>query len=300
MRAFVHGHEDLVVTRLLADAERHAAEGQGRTALLLLAWGSRVAARSRGPDVLLSYHRVRAALLAAEVSATRGGTPSVPASPPDVHEQGAGLGFPAPRFPAHPPELDRGAFIPPAPRHAAVPVGAAPGPPIGATRRRRVGGRAMLGFALLTCTVMAAPGLRAILRVRVGADQAAEITKQAERALAAGNPRAALAVAERAGAPQPDLLLVRGRALAAIGDTSAAAAELRRISLHPVATAAEALAAAQMLASWPGQTNAAADAYVRAFAAGLPESEWPEVMEALRRAGRGREADRVAGLLRSR
>lgn len=294
------GPEDPVITRLLADAERHAADGQGRTALLLLAWASRVASRSRAPDVLLSYHRVRAALVAAEPLATRSDAPPRGDAGTGVHERVAGLGFPAPRFPAHPPELDRDAFIPPAPRVISVPMGAAPERPIQASRRFRGRGPAVLGLALLTCTVMAAPGLRAILRVGAGVDEPAEITTRAERALAAGDPGSALAIAERAHAPQPRLLLVRGKALAAMGDTSRAAAELRRVGVHPAATAAEAVAAARTLAAWPGQENAAADGYVQAFAAGLPESEWPEVMEALRRAGRGREADRVAGLLGTR
>ena len=292
----MHRQEDPVVSRLLADAERHAARGQRRTALLLLAWGSRVAARSRTPDILLSYHRVRAALASAEASATHGGAASLPASPPMVHERGAGLGFPEPRFPARPPELDREAFIPHAPRPAPVPVGAAPERPIAVTRRSRGGGRPVVGLALLACAVLAAPGLRAVLGV---GDPAEITTRAAERALDAGDPGRALAITERVGAPQPRLLLVRGRALVATGDTSGAAAELRRITMEPMATAAEALAAARMLASWPGQANAAADAYVQAFSAGVPRSVWPEVMDALRRAGRNGEANRVGEYLRA-
>jgi hypothetical protein len=65
------------------------------------------------------------------------------------------------------------------------------------------------------------------------------------------------------------------------------------------ATAAEAAEAARLLAAWPGHSDAAADAYVAAFAAGLPRASWPEVIEALRRARRGREADRVANFLQS-
>jgi hypothetical protein len=288
-----------VVSRLLTDAERHAAHGRAREALLLLAWAAQVAPRGWVTEVLLSYHRTRAHVTPSDDSGAPGaGTP--PDRSGDLSQERPGatdtLGFPVPRFPAHPPELDREAFIP----HRRRP---APGP---LPTPREHPGRAARSFpprvptaarlALLALIAVLAPGLRGVLSAVWGRES---VAAQAEQAIAAGEAGRALELAERVGEPLPRLLLLRGRARLALGDTLGAVAELRVAAAHRGATAAEAAEAARLLASWPGHANAAADAYVAAFAAGLPRASWPEVIEALRRARRGWEADRVANFLQS-
>jgi hypothetical protein len=48
----------------------------------------------------------------------------------------------------------------------------------------------------------------------------------------------------------------------------------------------------------PGAEAEVADAYLRAFGAGLPRGEWPQVIDALDRAGRRAQADRLRAMLR--
>jgi hypothetical protein len=120
----------------------------------------------------------------------------------------------------------------------------------------------------------------------------------AEEALRAGEPARALSITGEVGDPGTDVLLVRARAFLALGDTSAGAATLLAAAAHPRASGSQAGEAARLLAEIPGRENAAADAYLHAFAEGLPPEQWPMAAAALERAGRWEHARRLREISR--
>ncbi|HEX6041579.1 hypothetical protein [Longimicrobium sp.] len=292
----VHEARDAFVLRLLADAERHAADGRSREAMLLLGWASRAASHDAVPSVLLAYHRIRAtrsATASAGATAEQGD-----ADLPDAVPHGArqvetdALGFPVPQFPTRVPELDRCAFVP------RVPL---PSP----AREVRNDAQVQRRLQPRILTAVAIAGAAAItlfstgrVRAPAGAVVSQEVVAEAGAALRDGDAVRALALADRVSDPAPEVLLLRGRGRLALGDTLVAAENLWAAASHSRATAAEALEAARLLASIPGQEDAAADAYVSAFSAGLPRGHWAEAIDALRRAGRAGEAGRLTELLR--
>lgn len=289
----VHEAGHAFVLRLLADAERHAAEGRSREAMLLLGWASRGASHDALPAVLLAYHRIRATTLAtasAGSAAGQGGAglPGVPRGPRQVGTDA--LGFPVPRFPTRVPELDCGAFVPiiraPAPA-GAVRKHAGVQPP---RVQRRLSAATVAGAVAITLLAYGAIWLRA--STGVSFDPMAEV----EAALREGDAAQALALIERIPEPPPGLLVLRGRTRLTLGDTLLAASDFRAAAADPRASPAEALEAARVLATISGEGDAAADAYVDAFSAGLPPEQWGEVIDALRKVGRVGEAGRVAAL----
>jgi hypothetical protein len=274
-----------LLPRLVGDAESCAAAGRYREALLLLRWASRICADDDLPVVLLAYHRVRAA----RPRPLDPGPSRVPAGTEPARLQVAGggpvpadhLGFPVPRFPTGPLSIDTGGFVP-APRvHARVPARGSSAPPPGPARRRS---RAFpLGLA--------AAGILALWVVRGGLPDGWGILVETAPPSAHGS---APAPADDAA---PAVLLARGGALLAAGDTGAAIAALDSASAHPLAGHREAREAAEQLTRLPGGAERAANAYLRAFEAGLPREEWPVAAAALERAGRPQQAERLRSLI---
>lgn len=120
----------------------------------------------------------------------------------------------------------------------------------------------------------------------------------AEHALSPGNTGRALQTASAlggAGEAVPHEHLVLGRALLAAGDTAGAVAAFARAaqtdSRGPIAWTA-----AETLARLPGHSASAADAYLLAFAAGLPAERAQTVARAQELAGRPERAQRVRDL----
>lgn len=264
--------------------------------MLLLGWASRAASHDALPAVLLAYHRIRATTLATASagSAAGQGDADLPGGVPRGSRQVGtdALGFPVPRFPTRVPELDRCAFVPRFP--LASPA-----------REVRADAQVQRRLQPRILTVVAIAGVAAVtllptgrLPVPTGTGVSLDMVAEAGTALRDGDAVRALALADRISDPSPEVLLLRGRARLALGDTLVAAEHLRAAAGHPRATAVEALEAARLLASTSGQEDAAADAYVSAFSAGLPRGNWAEVIGALRRAGRAGEAGRLTELLR--
>jgi hypothetical protein len=287
---------DAFVFRLLADAEHQAVEGRAREAMLLLGWASREASRDSLPAVLLAYHRIRATrpAIASAVAPAEQGDADPPGAVPRGARQVAtdALGFPVPQFPTRVPELDRCAFVP-----RIAPPTLAQAVRNDAQDQRRLQPRVLIAAAVAgaaAITLLASGHLRS----PTGSGVPLEAVSEAIAALREGNVVRALALADRIPDPPPEVLILRGRARLALGDTLVAAEHLRAAAGHPRATAAEALQAGRVLATIPGEEDAAADSYVSAFSMGLSREHWAEVIDALRRAGRAAEAGRLTELLR--
>lgn len=285
-----------LVLRLVSDAEARAAAGGVREALVLLRWASRICPDAVLPVVLLAYHRVRA---------TRPGTagtphPPVGGVPPhglevEVARDDGGrlrsdaLGFPVPRFPTAPPSIDA-AYVP-APRGLAVQRA---GPTMTASRPTPATKRTMLAPVLLAAAaaVFLAPQAGPVLsrlRSHAGLEEPGAV------AMRSGEPRRALAET-KAPARTPTVLLVRGRAFLALGDSAAALACLDSAAAHPQASAEDGRQAAELLGGVRGGEQAAADAYLLALEAGLAREHWEVAADALERAGRQQQARRLRGL----
>jgi hypothetical protein len=296
----VHSTGAGLLPRLLADAERHAADGRVREAFVLLRWASRVAPPASLPVVLLAYHRVRAARK--QVGGAAVGKLAAEAlrlSPRPAAGAGVAsdaLGFPVPRFPTRAPELDPEAFVP-APRIVEPPSRTrSPAPAVRphsgrATRRQAA---AVLLLAAVLAMLCFAPETARKVGVRLTGEKEVEVA--AEAALRAGEPARALAITDEVSDPPPEVILIRARSLLALGDTSDGAAALSAVAAHPLASAMERSEAARLLGMIPESQDAAADAYLRAFSAGLPLEEWRAVAESLERAGRPEQARRVREL----
>jgi hypothetical protein len=288
---------DAFVFRLLADAEHHAVEGRAREAMLLLGWASREASRDLLPAALLAYHRIRATrpATASAGAAAEQRDADLPRAVPRGACQVAtdALGFPVPQFPTRVPELDRCAFVPRIAPPTLARVVRSDAQVQGRLQPRILMAAAVAGAAAIT---LLASGH---LRSPTGSGVSLDVVREAGAALRQGDAIRAVALADRIPDPPPAVLVLRGRARLALGDTLAAAEHFQAAAGHPRATAAEALQAARVLAIVPGQECTAADSYVTAFSRGLPTENWPEVARALQRAGREGEATRVFELLRS-
>lgn len=288
-----------LVLRLVSDAEARAAAGGVREALVLLRWASRICPDAVLPVVLLAYHRVRATRLA-----TAATPPPVGGVPPHGREvevardiagrvRSDALGFPVPRFPTAPPAIDPGLFVP-APRGLAVHRA---GPTETASRATPRARRTMLAPVLLAAAaVLLAPQAGPLLS-RLRSD--AGLAEPGAVTLRSGEPRRALAET-MASARTPTVLLVRGRAFLALGDSAAALACLDSAVAHPQASAEDGRQAAELLGGVPGGEQAAADAYLLAFEAGLGREHWGAAADALERAGRPQQARRLRALSEQR
>ena len=287
--------------RLLADAEVLAKRGRRREALVLLRWAGRVAPPEAMPLVLLTYQRLRADVPATRPAPTRTALAREPSGDTAgiVGMAADPLGFPVPRFPTRAPSVDPTAFVPrpPAmvlPRESTQWAPAEPpAPPPRRPNSRRWG---ILALAATVAVVALAPGARRQVEAVVA--RAKDPTGAAETALRDGDPARALAASAGSTEPRARLLVIRGRAFLALGDTSAALTAIRAAAAHPLASAPD-LRDAGGLLERVGQLDAAADAYLRSFSAGLPSDEWPEVVRALERAGRHDQASRLRGMLPS-
>lgn len=291
-----------LVLRLVSDAETRAAAGGVREALVLLRWASRISPDAVLPVVLLAYHRVRATRLGTAAAPH----PRVSHGPPhgarDVEVapdiggrvRSDALGFPMPRFPTVPPAIDSGSFVP-APRGLAVHRA---GPTETASRATPAARRTMLAPVLLAAAaaVLLAPQAGPLLsRLRSHAG----LAEPGAVAMRSGEPRRALAETT-APARTPTVLLVRGRAFLALGNSAAALACLDSAAAHPQASAEDGRQAAELLSGVPGGEQAAADAYLLALEAGLAREHWGAAADALERAGRPQQARRLRGLSEQR
>jgi hypothetical protein len=263
-----------LLERLLADAEAAAVRLESRQALVLLRWAATIAPRSTMPRVLLAFHRVRG------VSATS--AEDVPARVELVESDR--LGFPVPRFASRAPDLDLTAFVP-SPRFAPETIAAGGHARSAPEARSGVRSRKL---ALLT----GAAGLVALL-ILVQQESA---TDAAAQALRLGRPKEALVILGEIPEPDPTALVVRGRAHLAIADTQSAVASFRQSLRHPAATGEEVLAAARELANLPCCGGPAADAFILAVERGVASARYPEIADALDRAGRSEQARRVREL----
>ena len=278
-----------LVRRLLAVAEDRAGEGRRAAAFVLLRWASRLAARQDEALVLLSYYRIKAVCATSVEAAARGPVEQLAHLSSAVVDAGDidRLGFPVPRFPTAVPELDRSAFIPAPLALGGVTVAprSGSGSARAASRRRGLGSLAVF----LLCAAAFA---------RFGGELRRDPLREAEGALQAGDARRAVSLSLEAEQSAPRTMLVRGRAELALGDTAAARRSLVSAAASPLATAGECREAARALMNLPGAEAEGADAYLRAFRAGLPRGEWPQVIDALERAGRRAQADRLRAMLR--
>lgn len=117
----------------------------------------------------------------------------------------------------------------------------------------------------------------------------------AEHALRTGGPARALQTASappEAGEAAPHTDLVLGRSLLAAGDTAGAVAAFARAAQSD-SRGTIAWTAAEALARLPGHSACAADAYLLAFAAGLPSDRVETIARAQELAGRPERAERV-------
>lgn len=274
--------DEPLAARLIHDAEARAAAGEEGQALLLLRWASRICADAFLPTVLLAYHRVRALRQHPD-----GGTvPAIPAEPGVAPAHG--LGFPMPRFPTVPPMLDETAFVPaPVPRippRPAVASNAADGHPAPARAVRspsRYPSAAIVGMAALAIAVLVP------LRERIGTSLPG--------IRGGGVPSVSLNDSGDAR-----VLLTQGRALLLRGDTAAALSRFDSAANAADAGALKWREVAEQVTGIPGAEGLAAETYLRAFEGGMPHEHWPAAADALQRAGRAQQADRLRALLRGR
>lgn len=272
---------DALVLRLIADAEARATAGAEAEALSLLRWASRVCTDALLPAVLLAYHRVRA--MRSQPRAGAAAQVNVPAAAPAEM-----LGFPMPRFPTVPPTIDATSFVT-GPRNAAPAV------------RRPVRTRAVAGEQAvrvgrdLRWVVVATAALGFAFATVVG--QAGRIS---EMLADAGGGGADAVSATPATARPPGDMVARGRTLLASGDTAGALAVLDSAANAADADAEELRETARQLATIQGGEGLAADAYMKAVEAGMPSEYWGEAADALARAGRVAQADRLRALLHPR
>ena len=287
-----------LVERLVSDAETQAAAGRVREALVLLRWASRISPDGVLPVVLLAFHRLRAARPRAAA------VPNIPAPPRgarmDVNPGAEGLpsdalGFPVPRFPTARPVIDADGFVP-APLGVAIRRVAPAEPAFRPTPApRRAALAPVLLVAAAAALVLAPQGEMLMARFRSFKGPA----EPGAVALKSGDPGRALSETAAVGRTPP-VLLLRGGAFLALGDTAAALASLDSAAANPEASADEARQAAELLGRLPGGEDSAADAYLRAFEAGLAREHWGAAAEALERAGRSQQARRLRDLSEQR
>lgn len=290
-----------LVERLVSDAETQAAAGRVREALVLLRWASRISPDGVLPVVLLAFHRLRAAGLrpAAVPHIPALGAPP-PGAPADASPGGRGvpsdaLGFPVPRFPTAPPAIDADGFVP-APRRVAVrrfPSAEQTLPPTPAPRRSVLAPVMAVAAAAALVLAPQAEALMARFRSYAGPAEPGAV------ALSRGDPGRALSETAAVGRTAA-VHLLRGGAFLALGDTAAALASLDSVAANPRASADEARQAAELLGRLSGGEESAADAYLRAFEAGLGREHWGAAAEALERAGRSQQAGRMRDLSEQR
>ena len=292
-------------SRFLSDAERWAAEGDRDRSQRVLALAADLATPARVPAVLLAWHA------AGDVPAPRA-APAAPASAlpaaPAVVADLDPAGLPIPDFPTAPPTVDldapRGMAPTPPPLPADLPppvtqhAAPEPLPPL----ERRSGGvlKGIVVMALVAGAVwMYLPaGMKASLPTSIpgiALPTRGGSVADAEDALRAGDAGRALGIARTLpaeGEDAPRGHLVRGQALLATGDT-AGAVDALAASARADNRGTVAWAAAEALARLPGREAPAAEAYLLAFAASLPEARAETVAQAQELAGRPDRARRV-------
>lgn len=292
-------------SRFLSDAERWAAEGDRDRSQRVLALAADLATPARVPAVLLAWHA------AGDVAAPRAGVaaPAMPLpAPAVVVAELDPVGLPIPDFPTAPPTVDLAAprgmapiplplpaeLPPPASQHAA----AEPLPPL-----ERSSGGALKGIVVMALVAGAVwmylpPGMKASLPTSIpglALPSRGGSVADAEDALRGGDAARALQIAgtiPAEGEEAPRGHLVRGHALLATGDT-AGAADALAAAARGDNRGSVAWAAAEALARLPGREAPAAEAYLLAFAAGLPEARAETVARAQELAGRPDRARRV-------
>jgi hypothetical protein len=213
-------------------------------------------------------------------------------------------GLPIPDFPTAPPTVDLAAPRGMAPTPFSLPAEApapAPAEPLPPLEPRSGAGGLLRGIVVLSLVAGAVwmylpPTLRDSIAVPGFAlPTRAATASDAEAALLAGDASRALEIARSLpldGEEAPRGHLVRGRALLATGDTAGAVAALTTAAQGD-SRGTLAWAAAEALARLPGHAAPAADAYLLAFAAGIPANRTETVARAQELAGRPARARRV-------
>ena len=290
-------------SRFLSDAERWAAEGDRDRSQRVLALAADLATPARVPAVLLAWHA------AGDVPAPRPTAlaTALPAAPVVVAELDP-AGLPIPDFPTAPPTVDldapRGMVPTPLPLPADLPppvvqhAAPEPLPPLECRSGGVLKGIVVMALVAGAVWMYLPAGMKASLPTSIpgiALPARGGSVADAEDALRGGDAGRALEIARTLSAEGEDAPrghLVRGRALLATGDTAAAvdalAAAARGDNRGTVAWAA-----AEALARIPGREAPAAEAYLLAFAAGLPEARAETVARAQELAGRPDRARRV-------
>ncbi len=292
------GYGSDLLVRLLGDAETLATNGRPGDAFVLLRWASRITPPDGLPVVLLAYQRIRIVGSAARDPQTpiaSGATDEPSLGGPGIASDQ--LGFPVPRFPMRVPSIDARAFVPANPVRVTVSAAYADESRPAVRRRGRMRSRLILGIAAVAVGGVLNPERVRHVVEALPLARSADPSEEAEAALRADDPRRALSVGP-VSHPSARLRLIRGRAFLAIGDSAAAEAELVLAAADPRADDQQCRAAGEVLGGM-GRIEAAADAYLRAFSAGLPPDRWPEVIAALEHAGRRDQASRLREMLPS-
>jgi hypothetical protein len=264
--------------RVLADAERAAWAGDPHRARALLRLAERLAGGSARADLLVAAEAVRfasAAAGSASAATALGAAPLVDLRRlPRLRAIPAQASLPlAPTQPRAPAGgLDAGAALLSAPARRVGDSGA------GGQRRPRA-----RPWRLLACvcgSVLVAYAFFGDVAVRF-----------ATYAIAAGAPEIAVWVlSEARGGGE---LLLRGDARLALGDTAGAVLDYVGVAAAPMPSGRVAWSAGERLGRLGGRQEAAAESMLRAYVLGIEPERWPRIADALERAGRHAEADRV-------
>lgn len=250
------------LARVLADAERAAWGGDAERAWCLLRLAERLASSDRMVEMFAAAESVRSGL------SSRSGGREPPAEPP-IRVVGDL------RVPRLRPlgEWDRLAE----PRASGPPSLPPPARDVPVPRRRSRRGN-------LSAAVVLVVGLVCLANWRGVRDGVA-------RGVASSHPQAAIWIL--GGARDARGVLLRGEAKEASGDTAGAVADYVAAGSAGVRPGTIAWEAATRLSRLQGQEEAAANAFLDAYVAGIGPDRWDRIASVLERAGRSGEAERV-------
>lgn len=247
----------LALMRVLSDAERAAWGGDGRRARRLMSLAARLTSGAQKGQLLAAAESVRSGLNAgaAGLHSEIRNTSGLPRIRPVVD----------PARPPHTPDV------------SSVPQAATQPSVITSSMRPRRFRPLMLGLALVVISLGAATssGARVLL---------------AEGALRMHAPSIAVGVLH--WADDGRALIVRGDARLLAGDSVGAAADFVAAAITAGPPGVPAFEAGLRLDRL-GERDAAADAMLRAYAAGAARGQWPQIADVLARADRSEAADRV-------
>lgn len=261
------------VSRVLSDAVRGAWAGDVERSRRLLRLADRLAGAEFRTELLVAAEAVRGVL--------------PPGTGIVAEDAAAGVEeAPAPRL-RLPPGTDL--------RRLGAPQAAAPGAPERDVPPGRPGrsvsqGRRW-GPARVAAILVAVGWIGGVGWTTVGKPLPWDPVGSARRRLAAGD--AAGARGRLADAADSEGLVLRGEAHLALGDTTAAVADLLEGARLDGVPGERAWEAATRLEQLPGYGSEAAEAFRLAYVAGVPRERWEWVAHALQRAGREEEAARV-------